>query len=34
MSAPDNTKIRNDDISLGLLLETLAGASELPLVFH
>ncbi|AWI59998.1 DUF6428 family protein [Sinorhizobium fredii] len=34
MDALDNTKIRNDDISLGLLLETLAGASELPLVFH
>ncbi|WP_164924000.1 DUF6428 family protein [Sinorhizobium fredii] len=34
MSALDNTKIHNDDISLGLLLETLAAASELPLVFH
>lgn len=34
MDALDNSKIRNDDISLGLLLETLAAASELPLVFH
>ncbi|OAP36780.1 hypothetical protein AU381_20120 [Sinorhizobium glycinis] len=34
MRALDNMKIRNDDISLGLLLGTLAGAEELPLWFH
>ncbi|WP_018238272.1 DUF6428 family protein [Ensifer sp. BR816] len=34
MNALDNTKIQNDEIALGLLLETLAGAAESPLVFH
>ncbi|APG94173.1 DUF6428 family protein [Sinorhizobium americanum] len=34
MNALDNAKIQNVDISLGRLLETLAGAGELPLVFH
>ncbi|MGV1760570.1 DUF6428 family protein [Rhizobium sp. A22-96] len=34
MNAIDNSKIRSTDISLGLLLETLATAKHLPLVFH
>ena len=34
MSVLDNAKIKNDDISLGLLLQTLAEVGELPLVFH
>ncbi|MBB5577858.1 MULTISPECIES: DUF6428 family protein [Rhizobium] len=34
MNAIDNSKIQNADISLGLLLETLAHAKNIPLVFH
>ena len=34
MNAIDNSKIQSADISLGLLLETLAPAKDLPLVFH
>ncbi|CUX72045.1 MULTISPECIES: DUF6428 family protein [Agrobacterium] len=34
MNAIDNSKISSEDISLGLLLDTLAGAKDLPLVFH
>ncbi|KAA3517808.1 DUF6428 family protein [Agrobacterium vitis] len=34
MNAIDNCKISSEDISLGLLLDTLAGARDLPLVFH
>ncbi|AUX80528.1 DUF6428 family protein [Sinorhizobium fredii] len=34
MISLDNSEIPRDEISLGLLLETLAEASDLPLVFH
>jgi hypothetical protein len=34
MNAIDNSKVQSSDISLGLLLETLAAAKDLPLVFH
>jgi len=34
MNAIDNSKIQRTDINLGLLLETLATAKDLPLVFH
>ena len=34
MNTIDNSKISSEDISLGLLLDTLAGAKDLPLVFH
>jgi hypothetical protein len=34
MIALDNSEIQRDDISLGLLLETLAEARDLPLIFH
>ncbi|PDS78004.1 DUF6428 family protein [Rhizobium sp. L43] len=34
MNALDNGKIREDDISLGLLLDTLAGEKDAPLVFY
>lgn len=34
MNAIDNSKIQEDDISLGLLLNTLAGAKDSPLVFY
>ena len=34
MSAIDNGKIQEDDISLGLLLNTLDGERDAPLVFY
>ncbi|TDW26672.1 hypothetical protein EV128_1132 [Rhizobium azibense] len=34
MNAIDNSKMQDRDISLGLLLDFLAGAKDLPLVFH
>jgi len=34
MNEIDNSKIQDTDISLGLFLETLATAKDLPLVFH
>lgn len=34
MNAIDNGKIQADDINLGLLLDTLAGAKASPLVFY
>ncbi|WP_172691175.1 DUF6428 family protein [Rhizobium rhizogenes] len=34
MNAIDNSKIQSADISLGLLLETLTHAKDMPLVFH
>lgn len=34
MNAIDNGKIQADDINLGLLLDTLAGAKDSPLVFY
>jgi hypothetical protein len=34
MNAIDNSKVQSRDISLGLLLETLAATQDLPLVFH
>jgi len=34
MNAIDNSKVQEDDISLGLLLGTLAGAKDSPLIFY
>ena len=34
MNAIDNSKVQEDDISLGLLLSTLAGAKDSRLIFH
>jgi hypothetical protein len=34
MNAIDNSKMQDRDISLGLLLDFLAGAKDSPLVFH
>ncbi len=34
MNAIDNGKIQEDDISLGLLLNTLDGERDAPLVFY
>ncbi|MGM4986632.1 DUF6428 family protein [Rhizobium sp. 11_C7_N12_5] len=34
MNAIDNSKIQEDDINLGLLLNTLAGAKDSPLIFY
>jgi hypothetical protein len=34
MNAIDNNKLQEDDINLGLLLDMLAGAKGLPLIFY
>src|SRR6478609_3173485 len=34
MNVIDNSKIQEDDINLGLLLSTLAGAKDSPLIFY
>lgn len=34
MNAIDNSKIRNDDISLGELMSALSGARDSPLIFY